>query len=98
MLFKSEVAMYYDFSRCYLLYLLLRHRYYISVPRLTEMKGVSGSPRCGWRDVVKKSNLVYSNMVMTQKEKLTTKAKVGVPVCEDHCVEVKYMQFMDELQ
>ena len=32
------------------------------------------------------------------KEKLITKAKVRVPVCEDHCVKVKYMHFMDELQ
>ena len=79
MLFKSEVAMYYnDFSGCYLLYLLLRHRYYISVPRLI-MKGVNDSPWCGWRDVVKNSNLVFSNMVMTQKKSLSLRQRWGCP-------------------
>ena len=44
------------------------------------MKG-SGSPRCGWRDVVvKNSDLVYSNAVKSQTKSPITKAKARVPV------------------
>jgi len=98
MLFKSGAVTYYDFSGCYLLYLLLRHRDYISVRRLTEMKG-SGSSQCGWRDVVvKNSDLVYSNAVKSQKKSPISKAKARVPVSEHCSVKAKCMQFMDELQ
>ena len=94
MLFRSGPVIYHE-NLCGL-YMLLRHRDYLSVNRLVEMS--STTKACGWRAAVKGSNSAYSNGVFCQKNSpITTRPKQSVPVSDNPEIKSKYMQFMDEL-